>query len=418
VLERTTSPSHSEHWAEVTFLRTARCPKTQRCVSIEQLDFPSRQQLHTGHRSHTQGRGSTSLLPLPPRSARFSKEGEASASVPIHRATSLHRNRGLRLEGGLISLPHPGKGNPLRECSAAASASLLRPSPLAKQFGGPLEPTHVPRLREKFADFPWLHFNPLTRSILLWRPDAEVRYGHGATFRSPVRVKSSPIPLRARTRWAGFSSLFPWLLPASNRFAERGNATRGSFNGLAGITQSVPGNKAATAMLSTGHVSPLHASLHPRHQCLLWEGDGALHPPPQPLAPQPGRSSCLIFGQGPPMERNRVYGHKGHPACPTDQARSLCRRGQRMTNAGDLQGRIPFSGKLPEELFCVAIGVVNPGSSPGRALNPLPASDLRHGRAGYGVIAAVPGTKGERPQKPPRGTYTLVATISVTRPPR
>jgi len=89
-----------------------------------------------------------------------------------------------------------------------------------------------------------------------------------------------------------------------------------------------------------------------------------------------------------------------------------------MTNAGDLQGRIPFSGKLPEELFCVAIGVVNPGSSPGRALNPLPASDLRHGRAGYGVIAAVPGTKGERPQKPPRGTYTLVATISVTRPPR
>jgi hypothetical protein len=43
-----------------------------------------------------------------------------------------------------------------------------------------------------------------------------------------------------------------------------------------------------------------------------------------------------------------------------------------MTNAGDLQGRIPFSGKLPEELFCVAIGVVNPGSSPGRALDPLP----------------------------------------------
>ena len=49
MLERTTSPSHSEHWAEVTFLRTVKCPKTQRCVSIEQLDFPSRQQLHTGH---------------------------------------------------------------------------------------------------------------------------------------------------------------------------------------------------------------------------------------------------------------------------------------------------------------------------------------------------------------------------------
>jgi len=46
---------------------------------------------------------------------------------------------------------------------------------------GPLEPTHVPRLREKVADFPWLHFIPLTRSILLWRPAAEVWYGHSAT---------------------------------------------------------------------------------------------------------------------------------------------------------------------------------------------------------------------------------------------
>jgi len=189
---------------------------------------------------------------------------------------------------------------------------------------------------------------------------------------APSGSSPAPIPLRARTRWAGFSSLFPWLLPASNRFAERGNATRGSFNGLAGITQSVPGNKAATAMLSTGHVSPLHASLHPRHQCLLWEGDGARHPPPQPLAPQPRPKQLHDIRQGSAHgEEAKCMGTSAIPACPTDQARSLCRRGQRMTNAGDLQGRIPFSGKLPEELFCVAIGVVNPRSSPGQSASTL-----------------------------------------------
>ena len=58
-------------------------------------------------------------------------------------------------------------------------------------------------LREKVADFPWLHFNPLTRSILLWRPAAEVWYG----------------------------------LSAIGTLRSDGFATRRTFNGLAGFTQ-------------------------------------------------------------------------------------------------------------------------------------------------------------------------------------
>ena len=79
---------------------------------------------------------------------------------------------------------------------------------------GPLEPTHIPKLREKVADFPWLHFIPLTRSILLWRPAAEVWYGHG--------------PYKPFSREGAGTLLLLQLFYAQT--------TRGFFDGLVGNT--------------------------------------------------------------------------------------------------------------------------------------------------------------------------------------
>ena len=88
------------------------------------------------------------------------------------------------------------------------------PSPSLRPFlRGPLEPTHLPKLREKVADFPWLHFNPLTRSILLWRPAAEVWYGHSAIFTPPFRGGGTAAMAPAQSRAA-------FLTPPPVRMAE------------------------------------------------------------------------------------------------------------------------------------------------------------------------------------------------------
>jgi len=99
-----------------------------------------------------------------------------------------------------------------------------------------------------------------------------------------------------------------------------------------------------------------------------------------------------------------------------------------MTNAGDLQGRIPFSGKLPEEFFCVTIGGVNPGSPPpgippvshtwrdGNSAGRL-SSCVRLGANAPrgGVVSRDPGE--ERKETPPEGLHTLhrVSFSSVVR---
>lgn len=77
-----------------------------------------------------------------------------------------------------------------------------------------------------------------------------------------------------------------------------------------------------------------------------------------------------------------------------------------MTNAGDLQGRIPFSGKLPKELFCVTIGWSTQGAGD-LAATPSPhphpkeggkrpttkEDRLRGTRAGQCPIFRIPGKR-------------------------
>lgn len=79
----------------------------------------------------------------------------------------------------------------------------------------------------------------------------------------------------------------------------------------------VPGNQAATAMLSTARISQQNA-FSSMEQRLSGQG----------LSPST-------------LSTNR-------------RAHSLCRRGPiEIANAGDLPGQIPFSGKLPKESSCV-----------------------------------------------------------------